>query len=392
MLRKTINYLGINNIGFLEFMIALFPIMAGYAYSPIYLSFVIPLLMILHCLRKGIKPYNFKPLKYFAIYLFIHELVLAVLCPYVGTTPITNMIGDLTHIIVILFIIRIISYERLKGAIFLVAIISSFGILYHYILIKSGQSVTPIKLPFLPDPGLASRLHEEGVRPVSFFWEPAAYASYMIVPLFIALAEKKYSLVACFLFFILLSTSTLGVVMSAVLVISWVLLSNTSKWSKVVVALCGITIIYVISQTSIFEATTAKIKDTELEETARTINGPILAENMTTTDWVLGIPDNTPTDYWKRGQIRDSRFIAKDELYLSTLWFVIAKLGVIGLFLYLSIIYVSLKNNKQVLPIIIAVLISMFGSNMYIGPHFVFYFIFIYFLKYRNERNYGFKT
>ena len=392
MFRKIVNYLGVNNIGFLELTTALFPILAGYAYSPIYLSFIIPLVMILHCMKKGIKPYRSAPLKFFAIYLVIHEISLTAFCPYVGTTPITNMIGDLTHVLVILYAIQVINYEKFKGSIILVAIISSIGILYHYLLIKSGNIVTPIKLPFLPDPGAESRLHEEGLRPVSFFWEPAAYASYMIIPLFISLTEKKYLLVTCFLFFIFLSTSTLGIVMSSITIVSWVFLSKTGKWAKCMIVLCAAVMVFLTAKTNIFEAATKKISETELEETARTINGPVVAENMSFSDFLVGLPDNTPTDYWKKGRINDSRFIAKDELYLSTLWYVIAKLGILGLLLYLCLIYVSIKNNKQVIPIILAVLISMFASNMYIGSQFVFYFTFIYLLKYQNEIAYGLKT
>ena len=392
MLKTIRDYLGIGCIGFLELMIALFPITAGYAYSPIYLSFVIPFLIIVYCLYKGVVPYKNKPLKYFAIFLTVHEIALTIFCSYVGFTPITNLVGDITHIIVILYAIKIMSYEKLKGSIYLVAVVSSIGILYHFILIRNGQVVTPIQIPFLPDPGPDSRLHEVGIRPVSFFWEPAAYASYMIVPLFISLTEKRYTMAAFCLFFIFVSTSTLGIVLSTILLVTWTILSNNGRFSKAVIIVLGAVLIYLVTQTNIFEAGLNKIADTNLEETARTINGPVLAENMSLADYLFGLPDNTPTDYWKKGNIIDSRFIAEEELYLSTFWYVLAKLGIIGFALYMSIIISTVMRNKQVLPIIIVLFVSMFSSNMYIGPQFVFYFTYLYLLKLKTENNYGPET
>ena len=391
-MKKILYKLGITKFGFVELLIALFPIMAGYSYSPIYFSFVIPLLLIIYCIHKRVPIYNNKPLKYFAIFLVFHEVALTLFCPYVGVTPIANVIGDVTHVLIILFIIKLLNYERLRSAIMLVAAISSFGILYHFYLIRSGQMVSPIPLPFLPDPGPMSRLHELGVRPVSFFWEPAAYASYMIIPLFISLLEKRFVSVGFCLFFIFLSTSTLGIVLSTVTIVAWVALSEGGKWSKIAVMFFGAAIIYLVTQTTIFEAGLNKINETNLEETARTINGPALAENMSFSDFLFGLPDNSPTDYWKKGKIQDVRFVGKDELYLSTLWYVLAKLGIVGFILYMSVIFSAVQRNKQVLTLVLVLFVSLFSSNMYIGPQFVFYFTFIYLLKYRKSLEDGYKA
>ena len=147
-----------------------------------------------------------------------------------------------------------------------------------------------------------------------------------------------------------------------------------------------------VTQTTIFEAGLNKINETNLEETARTINGPVLAENMSFSDFLFGLPDNTPTDYWKKGKIQDVRFVGKDELYLSTLWYVLAKLGIVGLILYMSVIFSAVRRNKQVLTLVLVLFVSMFSSNMYIGPQFVFYFTFMYLLKYRKSLEDGYKA
>ena len=63
-----------------------------------------------------------------------------------------------------------------------------------------------------------------------------------------------------------------------------------------------------------------------------------------------------------------------------------------GFALYMSIVISTVMRNKQVLPIIIVLFVSMFSSNMYIGPQFVFYFTYLYLLKLKTENNYGPET
>lgn len=386
--KGIVKYLGIGELGVVELILALFPIMSAYVYSPIYLSFVIPALIIIYCILRGVTPINNKPLKYFAIYLVIHEVFLSLFYTYVGFTPITNMIGDVSHIIVILFAINIISIDKFQGSIMLVAICVSIGLLYHFIIISNGGTVTPIKFPLLPDPGASSRLHEIGERPVSFFWEPAAYASFMLLPLYIALSDKKYVLAGLFLFFIFLSTSTSGIILSVIMVLSWLFISQKGTFSKVItILILGGSFVYIITRTNLFEYGMTKMDNTNIEETARTINGPVLAYHLSVEDFFFGIPDNTPTDYWKKGKVVDSRLIGDEELYLSTFWYVLAKLGIIGLILYLSIFISAYNKNRALIPILLTIVVSLFSSNIYIGSHFVFFFMYMFLLKYKTPKS-----
>lgn len=102
-----------------------------------------------------------------------------------------SFIADVIYLVSIIIIVPHLDFEKLKNAIYIVSIVCIIGMFYHVILIMSGQSIQPIKLPFMPDMSSQTRLYSFLDRPTSFFWEPQSYASFMLVPLFFTLYEKR---------------------------------------------------------------------------------------------------------------------------------------------------------------------------------------------------------
>lgn len=283
-----------------------------------------------------------------------------------------------------------ICLTKLKGSFNLVAIISIIGLFYHIALINSGGIVSPIKLPFLPTPDQTSRLFEEGVRPVSFFWEPSAFASYLVYPLMLSLIDKKFIWSIILVFCSAMSTSTNGVVFSLVLISVYLLTQDIKKTYKISFVLFGVTLIYFILQAdlSMLEYSREKITSTDIQETARTSNGPFLLLEMPIWHIIWGMPANDVFEYLMSGNISGSNLIYNVEekaVYISAFWYVWAKFGILGFLLYFYSYIKAMFMDKAIIPYIILLLVATFTQCVVFNATYVTQFIFIFCIMHNNN-------
>ena len=150
-MRKFISYLSLDRIGFLELLFAFYCILSGYSWGAIKgnLFFMVVMALIAFA-RQNKSNIQMRELKWLIAFVVIHEILLAVMINAPGYM-INNTISAVLLSICIIPIVKALDFEKLKGAINLVAIISIGGIAYHFAIIRSGGCVTPIPLPFLPE-------------------------------------------------------------------------------------------------------------------------------------------------------------------------------------------------------------------------------------------------
>lgn len=379
-MRKIINYLNLNHIGLLELVFSFYCILAGYNWGVIKGNLIFIILMAIIALyRKHNTSFRMKELAWVSIFVVLHELIL--MFAISGPGYMFNNTVSMALVCVSIFpISKALQYKKIVGSLNWISLLSIGGVIYHFFIIRNGGFVTPISLPFLPELDTSSRLFEEGFRPTSFYAEPAAFVTFMMVPLFISLFERKFIWSGIIVFSMFLSTSTTGITMSILMLATYVLTQKVSIRYKVISTLLGMAFIYILFNGDIFSAGLDKINETDIETTSRVANGPAMVFNMPYKDLILGMPAANPYDYYISGGFSSSTIIVKEgSIFCSTFWLVLAKFGVFGLLLYLSVYIKALTQSREILPFIIMLFVSMFFQGIAIGSSgFAFQIIFIY--------------
>lgn len=372
-MKKIIEYFHLDKIGGFELLFAFFPILSQYNFGKIYFSIIFLSIMDFISLAKGRKPYKFKPLLFFFVFYVIHEI--PILIGYNG-----NIFGFLETILTIssvFLIVPALRMEKLLGAIYLVALISMGGLIYHAVLLFSGNigDIHPLTLPFLPSFAPESRAMEFIIRPTSFYWEPSSYITFMMIPMFFSLLEKKYLFTFAIVFLNLLSGSTNGIALSFSMLLFYLFTQNTKLISKVLIVAAGVAMGYFLMTSELFEVGVEKMNNTEIESNQRLHNGTALIKAMPLEHILTGFPANDVTEYYHSDdRIKRSDIIplTSGNVFVSDLWRVLAKLGIIGYLLYLNIYLFLFKKVKMARPYVLTLFVAMVSQSLFPGSIFAF--------------------
>lgn len=367
--------------GVLELAIAFYPIIAGYGYGSFKLSFGFLLILDL-CLFGRISLRNgqsFNKIYHYLAFIVLHNILWLFLMPSIPSYFLNSFIADVIYLVSIIIIVPHLDFEKLKNAIYIVSIVCIIGMFYHVILIMSGQSIQPIKLPFMPDMSSQTRLYSFLDRPTSFFWEPQSYASFMLVPLFFTLYEKKIIYAFGIALSMILSTSTTGIFM-ALFMIGFFMITQKQKMRYRVLGLVAVAgLLYILLYSSFAEAGLEKLQNTDVEENNRTINGWLIAANMNVMDWIFGVPYANLQDAYEAGYITKELIIYADgEVFVSAFWICLCCQGLTGLFFFLNIYWDILKKDRTVLPYLVCIIIGLFSNPDILGAAYVFQLMIMY--------------
>ena len=368
------------NIGILELAIALYPIIAGYGYGSFQLAFGFLLIVDIFLInRKRQHKYSFGKIYQYMAFIVVHCAIWLLVMPSIPSYFINSFIADIIYLISIVIIVPQVDFDKLKNAIYIVTIICAVGMLYHVFMIKSGHSIQPIKLPFMPDMSSKARLYSFLDRPTSFFWEPQSYASFMLVPLFFLLREKRLICAFAIAATMILSTSTTGILMALFMIGFYMVTQKQKMQYRILGIIAVIGLVYFLLYSSFTAAGLEKLQNTDVEENNRTINGLLIAKDMSFFDWLFGVPYANLQDAYEAGYITNNLIIHADgEVFVSAFWICLCCQGIIGLFFFLSIYLDILKNDKTVLPYLICIIIGLFSNPDILGAAYVFQLIIMY--------------
>ena len=383
-MKKIIRYFHLNEIGGLELLFAFYIILTGYSYGPVSFTWLVLLIMDIWAIKRKVVFSYFKPILYLLLFYLIHELIVLAFYSGFASYHINRVFSSLIVLSSVFIIVPALDYKKMVGSLYVVAIISMAGLLYHYLLLASGRfsDIHPLTLPFLPEMSTESRSFEIILRPTSFYWEPAVYATFMMVPLFLALWEKKYLFAGLILIFNLLSTSTNGIVLSFLMVVVFVFTQKLGVWSRILIVVSSIFIVSFLLTSDIFEQGVQKmeIESADVEGSIRLSNGPNLIKRIPASDLIFGIPAANIDDYYRVTSSMHSAsivFTDKDTIYVTDFWMVLIKYGIIGLFLYLSVFYSFLKRQRLIWPYLLVLLVAMFTQSVFLGGTYAFQIIFM---------------
>ncbi|MCI7163637.1 hypothetical protein [Butyricimonas virosa] len=387
-MRKICDNLDIRRFGLLEVLIALYPILMGYQYGSIPCTLLFLLVMdLLALFRKTNFSLPSKYMKYLAVFVIMHEVILCATMKSLPSYHVNSIVSLLVIIPSIFVIVPVVNFEKLKGAINLIAVICMMGMFYHFIILQTGYYVSPIKVPFMPDMQSGTRLYSEVFRPCSFFWEPQSYCTFMSVPLFYSLIDKKYFWTVLIILSMFLSTSTTGIAISILSLAIFVLTQKVTKSQRVIFFALGISLVYVLFTADFLSAGVEKMASISYEASSRLYNGPTLIANMHMEDFVFGINYSNVYDYYRDGNIQAVLMEKYDSIFMPSFWNVLAKFGVIGLLLYLGVYVESIRRSRMLLVYVLPLIIALFTNPDFLGGLFAFEFIVIYsFIVFENQK------
>ena len=379
---------GIFNIGLLEMAIAIYPIISGYGYGSFKLAFgfllIIDICLIGHMRKSSI---SFRKLYQYLVFVVLHNIIWLFVMPSVPSYFVNSFIADIIYLVSIVLIVPHIDFEKLKNSIYIVAIICLGGLLYHVLMIQTGHSIQPIKLPFMPEMGAQARLYSYLDRPTSFFWEPQSYASFMLVPLFFLLREKKMMYAFIVAASMILSTSTTGIVMALFMIGFFLLTQKQKAWHRILGVVAVIGLVYFLLYSSFTSTGLEKLQNMDIEESNRTINGVLIAKELNFFDLLFGVPFANLQDAYEAGYITRSIIVHADgEVFVSAFWICLCCQGLIGLFFFMGVYWDMYKKSKAVLPYLTCIVISLFSNPDILGAPYIFQIIIMYaFITYRQN-------
>ena len=370
-----IKSLDLKHLGLLEILFAMFPILAPYAIGPIPYSVAGVLLMDILAYNRSrkIQRGQYKTFRYFLYFYIIHEIWLV--CVLSGNAPsfINSTISNLINIISIPLICSSLNTQKLRGALNLVAIISIIGMVYHVTLTLTGSIVHTIPMPFLSPHESADVAFRDMDRPCSFYSEPQAYVTYMLVPLIWSLIDKNYVWAGIITFTLLLSTSTTGLVLAFLVLAIYAISQGVNKKIYVLFIFAMIGLAYAYTHLSIFESGLDKAENYDLENSTRMAQGPKIVLNMDPMYMVFGIPYANAYEYYKAGKIgNDLVVLYGNNIYMATTWLLILRFGFIGLFMYANIYIDVIRKYRHAIPYAVVLLATMFSNPDFLGAAFTF--------------------
>jgi len=225
----------------------------------------------------------------FFLLIFVEFLQLAL--PYIDRSVTINNIAMQT--IYLIEIAAVTCYVKLNDIIkpYIVAcLIMMFGIFYQTIQIHIFNNYT-IENPILIFPNLISENNVAfgSIRPMSFFQEPQAYATYMAVFVVTMLSYNKRILAIVATLSILLSGSTEGLALVGLIWGLFIIQGKSQLYVKIIFAVIGTLLIHLYTTSPFFDVGYQKVMNTEYDANVRLIQGAYVLKRMSISDLILGM-------------------------------------------------------------------------------------------------------
>lgn len=375
-MKKIINYLHLDKVGWIELYFSSLLIMSPYRFLGIELQ--IPLWIILFVIlisrHKSRNLNYYRPLITLVSFILIHDVIWF----FLTGSSIYGLIMKLITLGCMIMSLGVFNFDRFRGAINLISLISICGLLYQWSIISAGGEVRPLELPFLDLPD--NRL-DFSIRPSSFFMEPAAYVAFMYVPIYLSLIERKYLWSVVLILSVFLTTSTTGIVTTFIILFVYVATQKNNLKVRAMTIALGVCMGGALLHFEEFQTGITKLEETDVEKTERISQGPYIVSTMNTSELCIGTLSNGAYEYCIKEGRAPYVFYKDESVYMSTIWMIIFMYGILGLFFYLFFYYKLMRDCKKLIPLVVCLFVVMFSASYGLGMYFVYYSISLILLK-----------
>ena len=347
-----------DRIHLLEMVLPFLGMFAPYKISIIPAPAII-LTLVLVFQRRGVivKPEfeEIRPFVYFFFYIVVRDLVHMMFSISDPVSVQLNRLLELVVMYVLMFLACddfdediLFKWWKIAGCVF------GIGMIYHVVLLFLGRSIYPISI--IPGYSIASELSTSFTRPTSFFSEPAAYVTSMMPLLFLSLkkADFKWAVISTFL--IVISTSTVGVALTAVLWATFILLDRRPLRSKIKYLLFVAIFVFMFFNLSIFADTLQKVEDVSTGGSTfwSRISGPfqmVRAMNWYELPFGTAVLDTRTFVFDRISEFPSTSNVVTtvrngSSVFLNTVAYLIYRYGVVGLVLFFGIFRNKIFNEN----------------------------------------------
>lgn len=257
-------------------------------------------------------------------------------------------------------------------------VIFGAGMIYHvFQILVLNQPAVPITI--IPGYVLRSDSLEGSFRPTSFFAEPAAYTTSMMPLLFLALKRNDLKWAFLSTFLIVVSTSTVGVILSATMWILFILFQKkpVRKTITAIFFICAFVAIFLNSE--LFSDTLSKLESVAAGESTFGSRVQVPFEVISLMD-LIHLPFGSDVLEVKAFVLANRECLqpgsatlyyaqTKDSVFLNTFASLIFRYGIVGLCLFLLCFKNKLLNSGyEARMYAIMLLIASFGQGNIVEP------------------------
>lgn len=363
------------------------PILNVYSFGVGNIALIALLLVAIYGLISGNVFKKQKLFLFLGFLVIFHEAIFYVMynVPKTSGTWFNRIVEELLFVISIATFGNVFDLGKLYKWWRLVGVLFMIGLFYHSIeYYVFNHNVDMIKLPFLPlsdNKVFEKILTVDYTRPRSFFTEPSHYASFMLPLLFLNLLYKDYKYGAINMVFLLLSTSSLGIV-TGVFFLIVMSFKHTSFKIKLLLIIFLIIGYFCFLNMDIFQYARDKIA---------TSNGGDESSSLrlffTASVWaelpidlkILGIPNFSIGDFL----LQNSKYIPnqlvwvlQDESsinYASSIWFVAVKFGLVVWIVYLFFYIRNIQKSwsSPILYYALMIFVATFIQSCFLNSIFM---------------------
>ena len=186
------------------------------------------------------------------------------------------------------------------------------------------------------------------------------------------ISEKKFILAAIATFSVLLSTSTEGLALSALIWGCWLLIGKFNKWIKIVVGVILFLVITYIMTSELFSLTISKATDTDYGESNRLVESFRLLQRLDFNGWLIGLGTTNGPIY---ASYAASQGVDFEDLFLSSAAGVFVTYGVfVGILYWIYIFKVLSLKTECLIVFSVCILVLPFVQTIFISESFVYVF------------------
>ena len=374
----------------LFWLLPLYPIMFMYMIGKIPLGLIIYTPMLFVMLAKPKQLRVDKSFVILSLALLLDEIIQLVL-PYTDSSTIIHiMVPQLTFMLSIICMVNYVTLDDIIKPYTVISVIYIIGLFYQVFQLFVMR--IPITGPIILAPGLLSEnnvVNDEILRPMSFFSEPQAFATWTIFFLIIMIEKRRLLLAALATVAILLSTSTEGLVLAAVVWIIFILFNEARIITKVLVIAGLAYLAYLYTTMDLFSVGMLKITETDYGENERIVQGFRMLKNLDFQGWIFGI--GTSMNHYYLEYINSSGLMDRDAgVFMTSATGVFVTNGIfVGVLFWWFLIKKFSIKHKTLLMFSTCLLIIPFAQSFFYGSGFVYAMSLFYLFKRDVESNKG---
>ena len=367
----------------IEWFLPFFPVLHQYQFGFLSLGtiglFIIAVKILAENNWKIMFPKQWNGFLAFFVFILMRD-ILRIFAGRDGVSVQMNRIIEYVFVALIVFIIssKEINFDNLYKWFKIAGVIYIAGMLYHafliFILHQTAHWITIIPGYILRGDTLA-----ELKRPASFFVEPAGIVLGLIFLLVFSLQKKEYIWAVFASIGMVISTSSVAVIITAVAWVLTVFLTNLSFEKKVFVVLLFSVLIYLFFHLSIFADSTTKLMAVlggGSTVGSRLIGGFEVVSTLSPLELIVGSNYNDIRTYmaerlalFPADSIAVLYYDVQGSVFLNTVANIFFHYGVIGiLFFYIPL--VRLLRNPQAKILIVCFVILSVGQSLLLSPSY----------------------